>query len=382
MHRRILHLGKYYDPFSGGIEQFTRSLSEAQVANGNEVVCLVHNHKRSLKTHRTKIRGVEVIRVPVIATLLFSPIALTYPAVLSATLKAFKPTIVHVHMPNLSVFWLLPLMSKTGAKIVVHWHADVMFGDSRFLMRLAYSLYGPLEKLLLKHSAKIIATSPVYADTSRVLAGFKSKTVVVPLGLEDMASGPVDLNEVPQVKNEEFQLICVGRFSYYKGHRILLDAIRDIEGVKLVLVGKGPEEEAIRTRIARNSIASVVEIKQGLSDANLLKLLEASDCLVLPSIERTEAFGVVILEAMRAAKPVIASRVEGSGMGWVVDNGVTGLLVTPGNVSELIKAICELRDDRLRAEQMGESGRLRFLDKFVIHKIVDSVESIYAEILY
>ena len=105
------------------------------------------------------------------------------------------------------------------------------------------------------------------------------------------------------------------------------------------------------------------------------------DVICLPSIERTEAFGVVLLEAMRAGKAVIASDVTGSGIGWVVDNKVTGLLSTPDSIQALRESITQLRDNPDQVHQMGISGRKRYERNFTIDKTAGQVLEIYNDCL-
>ena len=110
-------------------------------------------------------------------------------------------------------------------------------------------------------------------------------------------------------------------------------------------------------------------------------MIQNCDVICLSSIERTEAFGVVLLEAMRAGKAVIASNVMGSGIGWVVDDEVTGLLVTPGSSHSLRESIIRLRDNPGLRRELGLSGRNRFEDMFTIHKTASQVVEIYNDCL-
>jgi glycosyltransferase involved in cell wall biosynthesis len=123
-----------------------------------------------------------------------------------------------------------------------------------------------------------------------------------------------------------------------------------------------------------------VHFHGGLDDLQLAERLELCDCVCLPSTERTEAFGLVLLEAMAFGKPTISSRVAGSGMTWVVEENVTGLKVPPRNSDALAKAIEQLRSDPELAKRLGEAGRRRFGERFDIGPSVAELQRIYEEL--
>jgi len=112
MHIKVLHIGKYYPPFMGGIENFMQLLMKQQALPGQTknnciVKALVHNHQMSSTLQKETIDNIEIIRVPSYGRLLFAPVSPLFPYYLHKTLKSFQPDILHIHMPNTSVFWLL-----------------------------------------------------------------------------------------------------------------------------------------------------------------------------------------------------------------------------------------------------------------------------------
>jgi len=150
-----------------------------------------------------------------------------------------------------------------------------------------------------------------------------------------------------------------------------------MDNIEITIIGVGEERESLEKLIEDTDTGEIVELAGYVPNDKLQKLIQGCDVICLPSIERTEAFGVVLLEAMRAGKAVIASDVNGSGIGWVVENRVTGLLITPESIQSLRKSITQLRDNPALVSQMGLSGRQRYEDNFTIDKTARQVLDIY-----
>jgi rhamnosyl/mannosyltransferase len=110
------------------------------------------------------------------------------------------------------------------------------------------------------------------------------------------------------------------------------------------------------------------------------KQIQAADCVCLPSVERTEAFGLVLLEAMRFGKATIASDVPGSGMGWIVEHEVTGIKVPPESAPALAEALQMLQANRDIIGRLGEAGRRKFTQRFHIDRCAAELIDLYASL--
>ena len=176
-----------------------------------------------------------------------------------------------------------------------------------------------------------------------------------------------------------FLLASVGRLTDQKGHRFLISALpgicRRIPHARLLLVGTGELELALRALAREIGVGDRVVFAGVRRD--IPALLQACDLFVLPSI--WEGFGIVLLEAMAARKPIIASRV--STIPEVVVDGETGLLVPPGDVEALVAAVTYLEQHPELARAMAERGRQRLEQHFSIDKMVADTEALYEEIL-
>jgi glycosyltransferase involved in cell wall biosynthesis len=374
---RILHLGKFYPPQRGGIETYTRALCEWSAAQGHAVAALVHASPGTWRTSRERIDGVEVRRVACIGTLLYTPLSPTLPIELSRTLREFEPDLLHLHLPNPSCLAVLASARARRRPWIVHWHAEVPADAPSSRLRAAYRAYQPFEQALLKHARAIVTTSQPYLDASPALAPWRAKTRVIPLGVADDA--PPSPRVDPWPTGDGIRVLAVGRLSHYKGFDVLVEALAKSPHARVLLVGEGECADSLRALAAERGVASRIRFAGGLDDATLRAAYASADAFALPSLNRGEAFGMVLLEAMRARLPIVASAIPGSGVGEVVIDGETGLLVKPGDADALAGALERLDDVALRT-RLGEAGRVRFERQFTLERSAARWLALYREL--
>lgn len=385
---RILHISKYHPPFAGGIESFVADLMPAQIKQGHTVAAIVHDHQPSIKKIAKKVSaeagsaGELIYRVPSFGRLLYAPISPHFPFWLKKVIQEFKPDCLHIHVPNTSAFWLLSLKCARDCQWVVHWHSDVISTiDSR--LSLAYHLYRPFEQALLKRANKIIATSPPYLQSSAALSAWHDKSQVIALGIDSQRL-PEPTESALQWAQQRWQkdsikILTIGRLTYYKGHEVLIRALAACQNknIEVCIVGKGEQQESLQQLIHSLGLQKQVHLLGFCEAEQLTALLAYCDCFCLPSLERTEAFGVVLMEAMRYAKPVIASNIEGSGVTWVVTDKITGTLVPPLDADALATALDTLAQQPERYHDYGQAGYQRFQTTFDIDKVAKAIQPIY-----
>ena len=374
---RILHLGKFYPPERGGIESYTRALCEWSVAQGDAVAALVHQAPGTRRTSREVLEGVEVRRVACLGTLLYTPLSPTLPLELSRTLREFEPNLIHLHLPNPSCLAVLASARARRRPWIVHWHAEVPADAPSWRLRAAYRAYRPFEQALLNQASAIVTTSQPYLDASAALAPWRAKTRVIPLGVADIEPPSPRADLWPE--GAGVRVLAVGRLSHYKGFDVLVDALAKAPRARALLVGEGEGSESLRARAAERGVSSRIRFAGGLDDAALLAAYASAEVFALPSLNRGEAFGMVLLEAMRARLPIVASAIPGSGVGEVVADGETGLLVPAGDADALAAALVKLDDSTLRA-RFGEAGRLRYESRFTLERSAQPWRALYREL--
>lgn len=373
---RILHIGKYFPPASGGMERFLGDLVTAQRRAGDDVSVLVHQEPGADATDDPA----WLMRCPVWLRLIFAPISPAFPFWLARAIKRNKPQVLHLHVPNVSVFWTLFVSSAWSIPWVVHWHSDVEL--SKRAVRLAYPWYRLFERAVLERCESVIVTSRNYLGASAPLLAWRDKCYVVPLGVD-----PTRLPEVRPTETEGLwtgtglRLLAVGRLTYYKGYETLLHAVAGSPDRQLVVVGEGEERRKLERILAETPRSENCRLLGQASDETLHRLLASCDVLCLPSRERTEAYGIVLMEAMRYGKPLIVSDLKGSGITWVARDGQNAIVVPPTDIPAWQAAITTLANSPTKRQLLGHLGRERYNREFDIAGISRRIGDVYAHAL-
>ncbi len=230
-------------------------------------------------------------------------------------------------------------------------------------------------------------TSPLYLESSSFLQEFREKTTVIPATVNPYFLTPIEDGQ-PAKESFGFSpknplLLFVGRLVPYKGLQILLQAFKwihdKIPTVKLAIVGSGPLKSDLQEQCANLELSHVVHFLGVLPRRRLRDIYSACDIFVLPSRSRSEAFGIVQLEAMARGKPVVATTV--GGVPYVVKENETGLLVPPVDSMALAKALTKLLENTRFRHRLGQAGRKRVIDFFTRKPTTQKLEDVYFQLL-
>lgn len=373
---RVLHVTKFYPPFFGGMEVFVQALARAQRSAGAQVTVLAHGHRRAPLSVESDA-GVEVVRAPCWGRFIYAPLAPSFGWWLDQTVRRTKPDLIHFHLPNTSAFWALALPAVRRLPWIIHWHSDVVGATLDWRLRAAYALYAPFESAMLRHAQAVIATSPPYLESSPTLRKFRSKCVTVPLGLPDLPAITATEPSVSWNANHPLRILAIGRLTYYKGYFVLIEALRHIPQAQLIIVGDGELRDALVSHIGALGLQDRVRLVGAVDDDTCRQWLATCTVLCLASLERTEAFGVVLLEAMRAGRAIVCTNIPGSGVGWIVTDGENGLIARPGDAVDLaLKLRSLLCADR--TARLGLVGRRKFEDQFDIRRAANIMLGLYS----
>jgi glycosyltransferase involved in cell wall biosynthesis len=372
----VTFVNKYYYPHLGGIEYHLRDLGSALArVPGMHVRAIVANEGPDTVTD--DVEGVEVTRLGRAFAYASTPVALGMARAISAEATRSEPAdLVHLHFPYPwgETAWQVahpPLPS------VLTYHSDIV------RQKALLAAYDPLLRRLLRRVDVVIASSPDMVEHSPYLSEVAEKCRVVPFGIhvEHYAATPEVRARAEQLRagHDRPIVLFVGRLIYYKGPEFLVRAMAEVDA-DLVVIGKGPLQPALEALSAELGIADRVTFLPPQPDDELVAWYHAADVFCLPSIARSEAFGLVQLEAHASGLPVVSTRLT-TGVPYVNLDGVTGLTVPPGDVEALARALQTLvSDDGLR-RRLGEQARERALRDFTTERMVRDTVSIYSGLL-
>jgi glycosyltransferase involved in cell wall biosynthesis len=358
---RVVHVYKDIYPVLGGMENHIRLLCR-ELSRDPELDIRILVTNTSRRSDITRLDGVRVTRTARIATVASTPLSPRLPL----ELLRLRPDIVHLHFPY-PVGEIAALVAVPTVPTVITYQSDVV--KQRALLRL----YGPVLRRVLRRATRILVTSEAYLRTSPWLQPVRDRCQIVPLG--------IDLSPFRSLerKGDGKTILFVGRFRYYKGLHYLIEAMTRLPEAKLVLVGTGPMETELRSLANALDISNRVLFVSNVNDEELPGYYEHADIFVLPASERSEAFGLVLVEACAAALPCVSTEL-GTGTSYVNSNGETGLVVEPRNSRALADACSTLLADANLRRTLGTQARLRAETLFDIRRVADQVGAVYREI--
>jgi glycosyltransferase involved in cell wall biosynthesis len=325
---KVTHAAKFYPPALGGMETFVQYLCEG-TADEWDVCAVVANESRL--TIEERCGRVRVVRAGSLGTVASVPLCPSLPF----HLWREPADCVVLHEPNPlagSALWL-----RTPAPRLIVWHHSDLVRPW-----WAPYTYGVVQRALYRRADCVVVSIPLGIDLEHYRAPDAVREALVER-IRALAPGP--------------RILFVGRFVYYKGIDVLIDAMTRCPGT-LMLVGDGSLEGELRTQVATLGLQDRVRFIGRVSDEDLPAYYHASDVFVLPSVAVTEAYGLVQIEAMAAGVPVVSTNLP-TGVPWVNQDGVTGLVVPPRDARTLAEAVRRLLGDEGLRRSLGAGGRRR-----------------------
>ncbi len=364
---KVLEVNKAYFPHVGGIETLVKQYSEELGQFNVQVRTLVCCENQG-GTIRERVNGIPVIRAASLGTYFSCPLSVQF-------IKQFrrmsrKADVIHIHMPfPLADFAML--LSGYKGKVALSWHSDIV------KQKKLLTLYKPLLKYLLNRADVIFTATAGHIDGSDFLYEYREKCRILPYGItvEDYLN--IDRKPILTEKltdKDSVKVFFTGRLVYYKGVDILLKAFSKVNNCELFIAGTGELENSLKAYAEKHNLADKVHFLGFLPDDELKQAYADCDIFVLPSVVKSEAFGIVQLEAMVYGKPVINTALP-SGVPHVSLDGETGLTVPPSNANALAKAINRLAENKELREELGKKAAQRVMDNFnekdVIRRLYD-----------
>ena len=373
----VMQVCRMYYPMLGGIERIVQDIAEGlcQETNMSVLTCQVKG-----AGSEEEINGVKVYRCSSMGTFCSLPVSPAF--LMQFRKKSRMQDIIHIHMP-FPLADLACLLSGYKGKVVLWWHSDVVRQK-----KMMY-FYRPIMERLLKRADVIMVATEGHIEGSSYLGPYRSKCRVIPFGVERGVLDSADkyLCSTAHVRKDksgnqtdaEIKFLFIGRLVYYKGCEVLLQALKHVEGACLTVIGDGVLKGELEQISSELEITDRVRFLGSVSNEVLKQELADCDVFVLPSIAKSEAFGIVQMEAMAYGKPVINTKLP-SGVPYVSIDKQTGLTVEPGDDLALADAMQWLIEHPLERQQFGEAAAKRVREYFNVDYMIEEVLKVYREL--
>ena len=363
--RRIVHVGKFYPPHMGGIETHLQTLSRQQ-AKESDVTALVAND--GPKTVLDTDGAVRVKRLGMRALIASAPVCLGLPL----AIRRAKPDVLHLHLPN-PIACLSVLASGYRGPVVTTYHSDVV------RQKLLGRLFEPFLRLALWRSAAILCTSQRYLETSKTAWRFRNKCAVIPYGIPPVDD--VDMSIVESIRRSYGPkiVLAVGRLVSYKGFEYLVSAMRQVDGT-LLIIGDGPLRGELENQISQSHLGDRVHLLGEIQNEELGPYYRAADVFALSSVARSEAFGIVQLEAMAHGLPVVNTALD-SGVPSVSLHNQTGLTAEPRHAQSLARALSAVLSNYPLRAKFSAAARERVNAEFTEGVMLANITRVYDDVI-
>ena len=283
--------------------------------------------------------------------------------------------IIHVHWP-----FPLALLGWAAQRARPAPLVTTFYGVELRWVKTAMPYFKRFLAWAARRSDRVVAISSYTADEVRELADVPIDVIPYTTSLPEPGA-----RAQRRSAGGSFTVLFVGRLVERKGVHHLVDAISALPSdvdARLVIVGDGPERASLEARIRAKGLDGRIALRGRVSDAALQDAYASADAVVLPAVvDRrgdTEGLGVVLLEAMNYGVPVVASEI--GGITDIVEDGVSGLLVPPGDAAALAEALARVARDPALAARLGEAGRRRLHARFTWEAIVARWDAVYRSV--
>lgn len=257
--------------------------------------------------------------------------------------------------------------------MIVHWHSDII---KQKILKIPFI---PIQNHLLHCCDKIFTTSPVYSDYSKDLRKYKNKVEVLPIGIDSsrMSVNNIYLKKMKEKYNGKFVIFSLGRHVYYKGFSYLIESARYLPDNYIILIGgEGELTHVLQKKIDSLNLNDKVQLIGKIPPDTLSTYYFFADIFCLPSIERSEAYGVVQLEAMACGTPVVSTNIEGSGVPWVNKHNTSGLIVSIKSPESLAKSFKYLNANPLNKENIVKFFHDNYTREIMVDRLIKSLREL------
>jgi glycosyltransferase involved in cell wall biosynthesis len=306
--------------------------------------------------------SIEIDRVHSFGDLFSLPISPGYVFKLFKALKNVDVAVLHAPFPFGDLVFGLGL--RRNVRLIVFWHSEIL------RQRWLALLLRPLFFRTLCRADEIIVSHQALIASSRSLRRFRNKVSVAtfPINSSKYELGLRDHDRVNELRllYESRLVVACGRLVRYKGFDVLIEAAKQLDA-QVVIIGEGRERYALQQKIRMLDLTGRVHILGVLPHRDLVCYLHAANVFVLPSLDSSETFGIVQLEAMMCGCPVVNTALP-TAVPEVARDGIEGITVAPGNPYQLADAIRVILNNPDIGRRLGSAGAARARETFAQDK--------------
>ena len=368
---KVLQLGKFY-PIKGGVEKvmeiFTEGLAERGFAS--DMLCASHDGETTDIVFSEESRIFRTKTLTKLAATMISP-----EMIFRLRRICSEYDIIHVHHPD-PMATLALFFSGYRGKVVLHWHSDIL--KQKFLLRF----FSPFQSWLIRRADLILGTTPVYVEESPFLRKVQEKTSFLPIGVDPY---PWLSDEIKTIRAQfpgKKIIFNMGRLVPYKGYHHLVQMMTLLgDEYVLIIGGTGPQREELESYARKLGVDDRVTFLGFISDKIKPAYFGACDVFCLSSTIKTEAYAIVLVEAMSLARPIVATKIPESGVSWVNEDGVSGVNVPVRDAQALADAIEHICSSQEHWTRYSRGARQRFYDVFTKDEMINNLIKIYSDLL-
>lgn len=368
---KILQVGKFY-PVLGGVEKVMWDLTLGLNASGMhcDMLCakfpgdvISEEDKEAMGGHLICCRAWKKLSGTMIA-----PSMIVW---LRRHCREYD--IIHIHHPDPMAALALRLCGYDG-RVILHWHSDIVS------QQFGLALYRPLQSWLIRRAERIVGTTPVYVSQSVWLKDSRHKICHVPIGISPVRYDEELVRAISDRYSGKHLVLAAGRLVPYKGYDVLIRSFSLLpEDYCLVIIGQGPLMDQMVALTEELGVSDRVSFLGHVPDKELYSYMAASEVLALTSVMKSEAFGIVQIEAFSCSVPVVSTRIPESGVSWVNADGISGLTVPVRDAEAAAAAIRSICEDATMRDKLSVGARLRYEQLFTLKRMTENIMNIYEE---
>jgi glycosyltransferase involved in cell wall biosynthesis len=367
---KILMVMPYFYPKIGGVENYTYNIAKGLVKKHKWDVIIVTSNYEGKEYIIENIEGLKVYRLPYWFKISNTPINLFWFKQITNICKKEKPDLVNGHTP-------VPFISDVAAQVAKKFdipfiltYQNDLIKESKLLNFIILIYYHVLGYKTGDIAKKIITTSDYYSTISHFLKKYMHKVAIISPGVDiNLYDSVKPKNALVQKYIDRKIVLFVGQLDKthaHKGLHLLIEAVsnakQNIKSIYLIVVGKGDMINEYKAIALKYGLKDNFEMITNADNKKLISYYKLANTVVLPSINKSEGFGMVLLEAGACKKSVIGSNI--GGISYAIQNNKTGLLVTPGDINNLEHTITKLLLDKNLSTKLGEAGYSRIKSQF------------------